>query len=192
MLSLPLLAMAVLALGTYWMVRSTPVPVVVEPVKPVVHNPDYYMYAFSVKSYDTTGRLRTELMGDVARHYPDTKQLEIEGIRFLSHDKEGRITTATAKLGLSNQDSSEVQLLGNARIVREADALALPKPLLRMEYQGEFLHAFINTERVISHKPVTLLRGMDRISADSLDFNNVDQVVTMQGRVRATLQPGTP
>ena len=189
MLSLPLLVMAVLALGTYWMVRITPATVAEEAAKPVVHSPDYYMHTFSLKTYAASGQLRTEVTGDVARHYPDTMQLEIDAVRIQSFDPEGRVTTAAALRGLTNQDASEVQLIGNATVVREADAQAQPKPKPRMEYQGEFLHAFMQTERVLSHKPVALLRGNDRITADSMEFDNVEQMLKMQGRVRATLHP---
>ena len=40
-----------------------------------------------------------------------------------------------------------------------------------------------------SHLPVTLLRERDRFSADSMEFDNLTQVLHMQGRVRGELQP---
>jgi lipopolysaccharide export system protein LptC len=96
---------------------------------------------------------------------------------------------------LSNEDGSEVQLIGNAIVVREAEVASaansakgiLPAP--RMEYRSEFLHAFMTTERLKSHKPVILTRGIDRFTADALDFDNIDQVLTLHGRVRGTLTP---
>jgi lipopolysaccharide export system protein LptC len=67
---------------------------------------------------------------------------------------------------------------------------ACEKPALpRVEYRSEFLHAFMNTERVQSHKPVELLRGNDRFTADRLEFDNVEQVLQLSGRVRGTLSP---
>ena len=68
LLYLPLVCMAVLALGSYWMVRSA--PPVAEPVAPRVqrHDPDYFMEGSSVKTYDATGRIRSEVTGDKARH----------------------------------------------------------------------------------------------------------------------------
>lgn len=188
-LYLPLMLMAALALGTYWMVRTTPLTQAPEEEKPVRHEPDYTMLGFSVKTFDATGQMRAEVLGKAANHYPDTMQLAIDDVRIRSLDKEGHVTTATALRGLSNQDSSEVQLIGNARVVREADPKAKPKPTPRMEYRSEFLHVFLNTEQVRSHVPVELLRGKDRITADSLEFDNIEQVVQMQGRVRATLHP---
>ena len=189
LLYFPLISMGFLALGTYWLVRSTPPgsgPVL---QRVAVHEPDYFMNEFSVKTFDATGRVRTEIQGARARHYPDTLWLEIDQVRVRSFDSQGRITTATAEHGLTSEDSSEVQLTGHAVVVREADAGQGGTVSPRMEYRGEFLHAFMNTERVQSHKPVELLRGKDRFTADSMDFDNVEQVLHLKGRVRGTLMP---
>jgi lipopolysaccharide export system protein LptC len=189
LLYFPLISMGLLALGTYWLVRSTPQasgPVV---QRAPVHEPDYFMHEFSVKTFDATGRVRTEVQGVKARHYPDTLWMEIDQVRVRSFDAQGRITTATAEHGLTNEDSSEVQLMGNAVVVRDADVSQGGTASPRMEYRGEFLHAFMNTERVLSHKPVELLRGKDRFTADRMEFDNVDQVLQLSGRVRGTLMP---
>jgi lipopolysaccharide export system protein LptC len=191
-LYLPLLMMSGLALATYWLVHSTPSAGAPTAQKVVTHDPDYFMNGFTVRTFDADGRVRSEVLGDKARHYPDTQWLEIDGIRIKSYDDKGRLTTATATRGLTNEDASEVQLLGNAVVVREASVPEGGTALPRMEYRGEFLHAFMNTERVISHKPVVLTRGKDRFSADSLDYDNVEQVVHMRGHVRGTLDPATP
>ena len=189
MLYLPLLMMAVLALTTYWLVHSA--PKVAEPSmqRALTHDPDYFMNGFSVRTFDVNGRVRSEVLGQKARHFPDTLLLEIEGIRIKSYDDLGRLTTATAIRGVTNEDTSEVQLLGNAVVVRESSVPINGTVLPRMEYRGEFLHAFMTSERVISHKPVVLTRGKDRFSADNLDYDNVEQVILMRGRVRANLDP---
>ena len=189
LLYLPLACMGVLALGTYWMVRSTPAPEAPAAKQEERHDPDYFMEGFSVKTFDAKGRMRSEVMGEKARHYPDTEWLEIDVIKIRSFDEKGRLTTATANRGLANEDGSEVQLMGNAIVVREGDSPKKKPFTPRMEYRGEFLHAFMDTERVKSHKPVELLRGNDRFTADTLDFDNLEQVMTLQGRVRGTLVP---
>lgn len=205
LLYMPTIGMALLALGTYWMSRTT-LPVK-EPVPATAqsHEPNYFMEGFTLKSFDATGRLRSELKGAKARHYADNAWTEIDEVRFRSSDESGRVTTASADRGLSNEDGSEVQLIGNAIVVREAlsgtatsaqasivgnvqpDANRVATP--RMEYRGEFLHAFAATEKIKSHKPVELLRGTDRFTADNMDFDNVAQTLVLQGRVRATLTP---
>lgn len=191
LLYLPLAFMAALALGTYWMVRSTPPAEPPAAPRPVRHEPDYFMHAFAVKTFDANGRMRSEVMGDKVRHYPDTQWMEIDAIRIRSFDTRGRLTTASADRGLTNEDGSEVQLIGNALVVREASAEAGKEPSPRAQYRGEFLHAFIDSERLKSHKPVELIRGKDRFTADSMDFDNAEQVLELTGRVRGTLVPTT-
>jgi lipopolysaccharide export system protein LptC len=58
-----------------------------------------------------------------------------------------------------------------------------------MEFRGEFLHAFTQTERVRSNQPVTLIRGDDHFTADAMEYDNVEQVLQMRGRVRGILMP---
>lgn len=189
LLYFPLISMGMLALGTYWLVRSTPPasgPVV---QRAVSHKPDYFMRDFSVKTFDATGRVKTEVVGAQARHYPDTKWLEIDDVRVRSFDDQGRLTTATAQRGLTNEDTSELQLMGRAVVVREADVGGGDKATPRLEYRSDFLHAFLNTERVVSHKPVEMIRGKDRFTADRMEFDNVEQVLQLSGRVRGTLTP---
>ena len=46
---MPLLMMGALALGTYWMVRNTPIFGTPEVVKEVGHEVDYFMQNFTIK-----------------------------------------------------------------------------------------------------------------------------------------------
>jgi len=188
-LYLPVLLMGLLALGTWWLVRNAPVPLVPEAQRPVRHDPDYFMKGFSVKTFDGTGRLHSEIQGTMARHYPDTDTLEIDQARMRSVSPDGRVTVATARRALSNADGSEVQLFGDAVVTRQPLRQPGGKTLPRLEFQGEFLHAWTNDERVRSHLPVTLTRGNDRFTADSMDYDNLDQVLQLRGRVHGLLMP---
>ena len=187
---LPVIIMGVMALGTYWLARNTPAFVGgADTERPLKHEPDYFMRGFSVKTFDPAGRLKSEVFGTEARHYPDTDTLEIDQPRIRAYDENGLLTVATAQHALSNADGSEVQLMGNAVVTRQ------PPPggkAPKMEFRGEFLHAFVNTERVKSHKPVTIIRGNDQFTAETLDFDNLDRVIELQGRVRGTLVPDQP
>lgn len=188
-LYLPVLLMGLLALGTYWLVRSTPLLMPPEQEMPAKHEPDYFMRKFSIRTFDGAGRLKSEVLGTDARHYPDTDTLEIDQIHIRSFNEEGRLTTATASRALANGDVSEVQLLGDARVVRQPMVDMAGKPQSRMEFRGEFLHAFMYTERIKSHKPVELIRGGDHFTADAMDYDNLDRVMQLKGRVRGTLAP---
>ncbi len=189
LLSLPLALMSVLALGSYWLVR-TAAPIAAPPVATLaVHAPDYFMEDFSVKNFDKDGSLHAEVTGAAARHYPDAQWTEVDAIALRAQDAQGRLSLASAQRGLTNEDASEVQLMGKAHVVREAQALRHEGESPRMEFRGEFLHVFAKDERVKSHLPVELRHGADRFTADALDYDNVTQVVQLTGHVRATLVP---
>lgn len=188
-LYLPIVLMGLVALGTYWLVQSTPVNRVVGPVAAVRHEPDYFMKRFSVRTFAEGGRLKSEVFGAAARHYPDTDTLEIDTVRIRAFDEQGLLTTATANRALTNSDGSEVQLFGRAQIVRDAQVNKAGQTTPRIEFRGEFLHAFLNTDRVVSNRPVELRRGRDVFLAETMDYDNKQQTMLMQGRVRGTLVP---
>jgi lipopolysaccharide export system protein LptC len=181
---LPVILMGLIALGTYWLARNTPSFAPAGVQRPPTHDADYFMRGFSVKTFHPNGRLKSEVFGKEARHYPDTDTLEIDAPRIRAYNDQGQLTVATARSAVSNADGSEVQLIGDAVVVREAGN---GNP--RLELRSEFLHAFTEAEKVRSHKPVTITRGSDQFTADSLDFDNLDRVLELRGRVRGVLAP---
>ncbi|MGJ7494847.1 LPS export ABC transporter periplasmic protein LptC [Variovorax sp. RT4R15] len=188
-LYLPIILTAALALGTYWLVRNA--PRLLEPTTQEAprHEPDYFMRGFVIKNFLPNGELRSELAGKEGRHYPDNDTLEVDQVRTRSVSPAGLVTRATADRGLSNGDGSEIQLFGNAVVVRDAAVGANGRPLPRLEFRGEFLHVFLDTEQVRSNKPVTLTRGTDTFTANTLDYDNLSGVANLQGRVRGVLIP---
>jgi lipopolysaccharide export system protein LptC len=147
------------------------------------------MRGFSVKNFLPGGELRSELFGKEGRHYPDTDTLEVDQVRWRSISPEGVVTHGSADRGLSNGDGSEIQLFGNAQVIRDAAKAADGTLLPRLEFRGEFLHAFLDTERVKSNKPVTLIRGSDVFTSDNMDYDRLSGVANLQGRVRGVIMP---
>ena len=190
LLYLPLIGLGILALTTYWLVRTTPSSSGAAPAAAMAsHTPDYFMEGFAVKTFDAGGRLRSEVRGERAKHFPDAQWLEIDNIRIRSIDERGRVTTATANRGLTTDDGAQVQLLGNAVVIRDAVVGATGSAALRTEYRGEFLHAFMVSEQLRSDRPVEIFHGLDHFTADRLEFNNVEQELQLDGRVHVTLNP---
>ena len=190
---LPVILMGLLALGTYWLARSTPDLAPLAGTRAPLHEPDYFLRGFSVKTFDAHGRLTGEIRGSEARHYPDTDTTEIDQPRIRAFNEKGALTVATADKGISNADGSQVQLIGNAVVTRETPANGRNPPPPVLEIRGDFLHAFMDQEKVKSDKPVTLKRGNDVFQAENLEYDNLDRVLELRGRVRGVLQPhGAP
>jgi lipopolysaccharide export system protein LptC len=186
---LPIVLMGALALSTYWLVRNSPVFATQDAAKAAQHDVDYYMRKFTIKSFDELGTLRSETKGIEGRHYADTDTLEIDQPRIRSISDAGRHVTSTSNRALSNGDGSEVQLFGDARVVREPVVGVGGEVMPRLEFSGEFLHAYVNEERVKSHLPVVLTRGSDQFSGDTFAYNNVTGIAELKGRVKGLMVP---
>ena len=189
---LPLVLMALLALGTWSLVKNTPVSQDEKPVVAPSHVPDYTMQNFTAQRFAKDGALAVEMQGDTLRHYPDTDTLEIDNAHIRSITPEGRVTTASADMAVSNGDGSEVQLTGKAHVLREAYSRNGVNEA-PVDFRGEFLHAFLRTERVSSHLPVTITRQGAQVRGDSMEYDNLTREARFKGRVQAVFaQTGAP
>lgn len=185
---LPALMMGLFALGTGWLVRHAPeFNAAGGPERLLGHEPDYQMRSFAVRSFDASGRMTSELRGVEGQHYPDTDTLEVSQPRMRAFDEKNQLTVGRAERGVSNGDGSDIQLFGQARVVREPGGNAQAAP--RLEFRGEYLHAWVKAERVSSDQPVELLRGADRFTGNRLDYDNKSGVANLVGQVRGVLQP---
>ncbi len=188
---LPLLLMGLMALGSWWLVKNTPLPESPRPAAAPRHEADYTMRQFSVQRFTPEGPLRARIEGEVLRHYPDTDTIEIEHPSVTAFALDGGVTVASALRALSNGDASEVQLLGDAKVTRGTTATDEG-----LTFRGEFLHAFLKTEQVRSHLPATVTRGDTVIRASAFSYDHLQRTVTMTGGVKATFaapgaKPGT-
>lgn len=181
---LPLILMAMLAAGTWWLVRNAPTG---EPQRPAVvpkHEADYVMTDFVIRRFGADGALRTQIEGARLRHYADDDTLEIDEARIRAIDAAGVVTLASARRALANGDGSEVQLLGDAHVARPAQGQAEA-----IDFRSEFLHAFRNIERVRSHLPVVVTQGTSAVRATGMEYDNLARVIDLKGHTSATFQP---
>ena len=183
---LPVALMLLLALATYWLLQITPQPEEHGPERAVTHEPDYFMKRFSVKVFEPSGALKTEMYGAEARHHPDTGTIEVDSARIRSFGLNRQLSTAVARKITSNDAGTDFVLEGDAAVVRQASVGPNGERLPRIEFHGEFLHVSTDPERVTSDRPVVLVRGLDQIAADTLDYEGAkERVAQMTGQVKA-------
>jgi lipopolysaccharide export system protein LptC len=181
---LPIVLMALLALATWWLVKNTPLPGPERVEAPPSHEPDYTMTDFLVQRFAADGALRVQIEGRQMRHYPDTDTLEIDEPRITAFAPDGRQTVARAQRAVANGDASEVQLRGDAHVRR--GPLGAEEAI---EFRGEFLHVFANTEKLRSHLPVWVKKGATELRADGIEYDHVARTLDLKGRTRATFAP---
>ncbi len=186
-LYLPLLIMGLLAMGSWWLVRSMPDVVEDGAPKAVRKDPDYHLENFTTQVFDAQGRRIRQVSGNMARHYPDSDELHIDAMRFLAVNPEGIEVRASARRGVATGDGERVTLLGQVRVVRPAQSQTP-----RLELSGERLVVLQKEERMVSDQPVEILRDRDRFTARGLDFNSRSGQYLLSGRVHGVLQPKTP
>jgi lipopolysaccharide export system protein LptC len=177
---LPLILMGVLALATWWLVSNTPRPDTPREAAPPRHEPDYTMQGFTLQRFGADGALRVQVQGERMRHYPDTDTMEIDQPTIRTTAPDGSVTVASARLAVSNGDATQVQLQGGARVLRQATATAAA-----IEFESEFLHAFVDTERITSHLPVRLRQGTSEMRVASLEYDHLTRSAKFGGPLRA-------
>jgi lipopolysaccharide export system protein LptC len=182
---LPLLLMLLLALGTWWLVKNTPGPDVPPEAPLSREEPDYTMDQFVVERFDRDGRLKLRLQGERLRHFAATDIIEIDQAKVRAVAADGRVTLAQARRAVANGDGSEVQLIGDAR-VDSGGSRGEP-----IQFRGEFLHAFLNTERLRSHVPVVVTSEGSEFRAAGMEYDHLSGKLELQGKMRAQLQPST-
>lgn len=182
---LPLLLLVFLAAGTSWLIKNSPQPEDAQTEAPLKHEPDYSMQGFGLQRFDPKGAMRVEVEGREMRHYPDTDTVEIDGVRLRSIGQDGSITVASAKRAIGNADGSEMQLLGDVTLQR----MAAGQQRAGLEVRGEFLHAFLHTERLRSHLPVRVNYGNTELQLHNFEYDNLKGRLTFKGRSTARLDP---
>lgn len=183
---LPLLLMAFLAAGSWWLVKNTPTADGPTEPAPPRHQPDYRMQGFELQRFDGEGALRFRIEGREMRHYPDTDTVEIDGVRLRGLGRDGALTEASALRALSNADGSELQLLGEVRVRRfEPGAGGVLATVPQLQIDGEFLHAFLNQELLRSHLPVLLRYAGGELKAQGIEYDHLKGQLRLTGHSSA-------
>ena len=180
---LPLMLMTLLAAFSWWVAQQALHALRGGAPKPAPQQPDYFLRDFRTRSYDAQGRPGALLSGAAMRHLPGDQTVRVEQPVLDVVDARGIVTHASARVGISNADGSNVQLLGDAQVRRTAPGAA---PLT---IRSAFLNIFPDAQRVTSNQPTVVERGGMRLAGDALAFDGVSGTLSVQGRVRASLPP---
>lgn len=181
---LPMIVLALLALGSWWLVRSMPTIASPAALKVARQAPDYRLADFSVKTFDASGRMTREVTGEAAQHYPASQELHIEQVRIFAQDEKGQRMNAQATQGIATDDGKQVTLIGDAYAIRHPQANSA-----KVELSGQRLVALTEEDRVVSTDPVQITRDRDVFTAETMNFNSSTGEYELQGRVRGNLAP---
>lgn len=180
---LPVLTMGLLALGSYWVLRSAPGQPEPEPARLASHDPDYTMRGFSVRSHGIDGALRSELAGNEARHYPDNDMIEVDRAKLRAYGVQGRLTLASA-LRLSTDSKQSAYRLEGDVLIERSNQSAEGRPTRLM---GEQLLVSEGGRYLTSDLPVEIVHGKHRATGDTLLYDDHTGIAELRGHVRVEL-----
>jgi lipopolysaccharide export system protein LptC len=180
---LPLLLMAALALATWWLLKNTPSGPPAPAEAPESGLPDYTMRRFTVQRFGPDGQLRVQLRGRELRHFQTQDRIEVDELELRAVAPDGRVTTASARSGISNGRATELTLQGGA-VVDSTDAAGQP-----LQIRSEFLQAFLESDVVRTDRPVQLTQGPNRLTAAGLVYDGKRRLLRFDGPVKALLHP---
>ena len=185
---LPLVLLALLVLGTTWLVRSMPADDSGRATPPS-DKPDYYLNDFQIRSYDAAGVLRAEIAGDHGDHIPQGDLLRANGIRSYHLSDDGQVTRASANAGVADRQAETVELQGQVRVTRGPANAGNQPPL---QFESDTLHILEGGRQLQTDQPVTLTRGPNVVQGSGMNYQHDQQNVNIQGRVQATFEAARP
>lgn len=179
-LYLPVFIMGLLALGSYWVWRSNPLPAELAAPGSARHEADYFMRDFSVHTHTAEGHLRNQLSGTEAKHYPDTNTLEIEQAQVQTQRPNGEILHSTARHLLADTQQELYWLTGQVRVEKFASG----QSTARMRFQGEQLHIDGAHDLISSEQPIVLIYNDNKANANSLQYDGSTGIALLKGQVK--------
>jgi lipopolysaccharide export system protein LptC len=185
---LPMLLMAFLTLGTYWMVQMNEPNLDTEKQKR--HVPDYIMNGIVVTTLGPEGNTKFRVVGQKLTHYEDDASSEIDWpIARRFHETKPAITVKSDK-GFLNGDMTVLDLVGNASLTRPAQAAtATQAGSARLFMSSSKFTVLMNDDIVKTNRPVNLEQGLSIMtSQEGAVFDNVHQKLTMIGQVRGRIE----
>jgi len=181
----PVVAVAVLAGGTWWLLQATLPRQGEAPAHAPTHTPDYFADQFSVSELDQTGATQYRLTAEHMVHYEDNQYSDLTNPAVRAFQPGKPIVTATGKRGTVNADASIVDLYDQARILR-APGYGDPQ----MQADSAHFRVLVNDDVIQTEKPVKLQRGQSVMTAtDGMHYNNVTRVIQLHGNVRGAIAP---
>ena len=187
----PLLLALLLALGTFWLMRSMPKLRLPEPELPA-NVPDYYLHDFQLRRYGEQGSLQNELTGQYGEHFPGPDTIHVQQATMHAVDAQGSSTHGRANRAVADLKSRDVELFEQVRVVHQPAAAANGPTPPPVTFESDYLQSTDKQERISTNRPVKITRAGDVITGSGMTYTNSSRTVEVKGRASAVIQPAKP
>lgn len=176
---LPLVALAVIAAGTSWLLRISEPPRE-KGVSDNGNSPDMIVDRFTLQRFDASGKRQYVFSASEMRHFTQPERTELVQPELLFLGGEAPVR-AEARKGTVSADGERVQLEGEVMLSRSATQLRAAATL-----QTEALTVWPESERVAGVVPVRYSEGDDELVAGSFSADNMAEALELGDGVTAT------
>ena len=180
-LYLPAALMALMALGSWYLVQRTPAATAPAAAPEAKRQQDYAMRDFSTAVYGGSGEVLQSLRGAYLEHF-NNGEIAMQQPRLLRQDSDSR-SQARADSAQGRDDGSDITLLGQVQLQQTQTGqgdLRVQAPSVRIFDDGQRLHA---------SGGVRSSRGKLDLQGQQMDWDQNSGVLQMQGAVRTVVQP---
>jgi lipopolysaccharide export system protein LptC len=187
---MPLILMGGLTLVTFWLVQKGAPPEKSSLERVRLHEPDYTITNGALSALNEIGSTKYRILGKKVIHYDDDASIDILAPRMRLFQIDKAPVTVKSDTGHLDGDLTILDLIDNASISRPAQAAtASQAATLRMLASSTYFKVLINDDIIETDRPVTLEQGMSIMhSAEGGKFNNVEQSMTLSGRVKGRIE----
>ena len=185
---MPLVLALILALGTFWLVRSMPKTGPAEPAPPT-HVPDYYLHDFQLRRYGAQGNLQDELTGQYGEHLPGPDTIHVRQATMHAINPQGGSTQGRANRAVVALQSKDIELFDQVRVVHQPAPDAKGQAQPAVTFESEYLQSTDQQEHIRTNRPVKITRQGNIITGSGMHYTNSSRTVEVQGRAKAVIQP---
>lgn len=186
-ITLIVIVLAVLALGSFWMLET--IRRESADTRPELQKgePDYTVDKFSIVRMSTTGQARYSISGDRLVHYPDSDSFEIQRPVVYSMRTNGEMpTTMHAQRAIVEHASNKVHMHQRVTMVRPASASSAA-----FQLTSEYLLFLPDDDIVKTDRPVDIIFGQSQLSGTGMIANNATRELRILHNVRGKIaSPG--
>jgi lipopolysaccharide export system protein LptC len=176
--------LAILAGATYYLAEFGDQPGGETGVRPLRHEPDYFVDHFALTRLSPTGAPMYRMSGEKLQHYPDDDSSEFSKPLLVSLDPAKPLMTLRADRGRSTAAGEQTQLHDNVLLTRAAQGTT---PALRIETDYVLL---LSAEDVAkTDRPVRITYGTSSLTGVGMEFDNSSRVLNVLSNVRGVWTP---
>lgn len=179
--------LTILVISTWWAAHYTNSTIDLDPPRRHTHEPDSWAKDFVMLRTDEKGMVINRLDGKFMQHYPDDDSYHLEQVIVTVQQEENPITTARSDTAIMDQDGERVQLIGNATVLRQADAKGD-----QFSVTSDTLTLHPNQDTVQTNDPAVVVNGPNTLKGKGMYYDNTTRQLRVLNNSQATLKPSNP